>query len=259
MVSLTAEAVHEATYGGTMLKIVIEKEESYAPPEYQHLFRYVLQGPRGLIYDENVHCWEGTWVGNVGTCYVPMAPEQFNADGGTYNLAIYDCWGNLVYENQYTFSGPKLEVLYEPTVYFYDAIFGERDIAGVTINIANTGDLPAYVHATRISVPGYGTKADSTFYLGELVTYVVSDVTCFEGQSSFYGAVLIMPGENVIFSPAPFGSDPDFHALPTGTAQILNISLLEETYPGSMGSLYTTGEFTRILLSYDMAINVPPE
>jgi len=191
VVSLTAEAVHETTYGGTMLKIVVEKEESYAP-EYQELFRFVLQGPRGLIYDgENVYCWEENswsyyhestylfeWVGNVGTFHIPMAGYHFNADGGT---SIYDCWGNLVYENQYTFSGPKLEVLYEPTVYFsyatmvsYEPTLYERGVAGVTINIANTGDLPAYVHATRISVPGYGTTANSTFYLGGLVTYVVS-------------------------------------------------------------------------------------
>jgi hypothetical protein len=262
-----------------MLKIVVEKEESYAP-EYQELFRFVLQGPRGLIYDgENVYCWEENswsyyhestylfeWVGNVGTFHIPMAGYHFNADGGTYNLSIYDCWGNLVYENQYTFSGPKLEVLYEPTVYFsyatmvsYEPTLYERGVAGVTINIANTGDLPAYVHATRISVPGYGTTANSTFYLGELVTYVVSGLTCFEGQGSEYGAVLIMPGENVIFSPAPFATDPDFHTLPTGSAQFLNISLLEEKFAGSMGSMFTTGEFTRILLSYDMAINVPPE
>jgi hypothetical protein len=68
-----------------------------------------------------------------------------------------------------------------------------------------------------------------------------------------------MPGENVIFSPAPFGSDPNFHTLPTASAQFLNISLLEEKFAGSMGSMFTTGEFTRILLSYDMGIFVPPE
>jgi len=130
--------------GYTSMSVTLEGE----PDSYT----VILSGPDGETVDiEHVTLPEADGRGWV---WVALAGYNLPAKPGNYLLSVLDGSGNEVFRENYSFSGPKLEVLIwgEPAwcVYFSKSITGDShevsyDIGSLPITFRNSGDLPAYL------------------------------------------------------------------------------------------------------------------
>jgi hypothetical protein len=83
--------------------------------------------------------------------YLPPTPS-----GGTYRLRMYsDVTGELVWEDEQTFAGPKLEIL-ELSLNPHWVIGVGWDLQYLTMKLKNSGDMPIILYELKLKLEGDG-------------------------------------------------------------------------------------------------------
>jgi hypothetical protein len=85
--------------------------------------------------------------------YLPPTPS-----GGTYRLHMYtDVTGELVWQGEQTFAGPKLEMLVPDLSLNPHWVQGVGwDLQYLTMKLKNTGDMPIILHGLKLRLEGDG-------------------------------------------------------------------------------------------------------
>jgi len=86
-----------------------------------------------------------------GMAYLAMASPGATPKAGKYKLIVTDLDGVKVYEKVFEFLGPKLEVLDASLRVFWDNVV-KGVIEGISIVVANKGDMPAIVREIVLQV-----------------------------------------------------------------------------------------------------------
>ena len=106
---------------------------------------------------------------------IPIDEYRKTPSSGTYYLKVYDTDEKKIFENELTFSGQNLSII-KVTEHWWlnDNVYY---LVGLTLNVRNIGDLPAYPHLATVKV---GDKEASGFILPSVILpYQSKNVNCF--------------------------------------------------------------------------------
>ena len=153
--------------------------------------------------------------------YLPPTPS-----GGTYKLRMYsDVTGELVWEDEQTFAGPKLEVL-ELSLNPHWAVGIGWDLQYLTMTLRNTGDMPIILYGLklRLEAGGFATQEITLARQGDVEAVYGWTITgglkwgLVQGSS----ATITSWGSN---SQHLFGQyfDPDEYQISVTLSELLNI------------------------------------
>lgn len=116
-----------------------------------------LQNPDGISVD-SAFVLESDMADREETVRLQMTEDiEKSPMGGTYSVSITDDAQNLVYDNEFSFSGAELEVE-NYSVSFEDYGIMGYSLKSVDIELSNSGDLPSYVTHIRASIDSQEEK-----------------------------------------------------------------------------------------------------
>jgi hypothetical protein len=156
--------------GTTCIQVTVHGKKEWLTQGWLTLY---LSDPSRNTVDQ-AYIFEGDMADGAETKWLALmgvGGYKTTAEPGTYTLRILDLYGNVVYGEEFTFTGARVSVVScDPVFETYYGIGCYLD--KLTITARNDGDLPAYISGVHVSIDdkeGSGF-ADATGLSGEIFT-----------------------------------------------------------------------------------------